>query len=253
MSPTALRVLNSSLLLAVGVLLFAFVGNLYAADPVVLQSPVHINVGGATFVDVQGNTWLADQDFDQSVGYGYVDLSATPSEAVGGPGLVIQGTANQMFGTARRGLDAYFVNLPNGTYDLTLSFAEVSGEITAAGQRVFNVFVEGAPSITAFDIFASPGAQIATSKFVPGVVATDEQIKMVFVAEAGLPILSGIKITKVVIPPTPTPAPTATIGPTPTPTPPPIAILHENVGGGDYVGADGTSWVGDGPYDPADG
>lgn len=254
MSPTTIRVLNSGLLLAVGVLLFAFVGNLYAAEPTVLESPVHINAGGAAFVDVQGNTWLADQSFDQSTGYGYVDLSATPSEAVGGPGIVVSGTANyQMFGTARQGLDAYFVNLPNGTYDLTLSFAEVSGDITAAGQRVFDVFVEGAHSIDSFDIFNALGAQIASSKFVPGVVVTDSQLKMVFVAQEGRPILSGIAVTKVVLAPTPTPPPTATIGPTPTPTPPPIAILHANVGGGDYVGADGTSWVGDGPYDPAKG
>ncbi|MDA1175151.1 MAG: malectin domain-containing carbohydrate-binding protein [Chloroflexi bacterium] len=255
MSPTTLRVLNSSLLLAVGVLLFAFVGNLYAADPAILESPVYINVGGIDFPDVQGNTWLADQSFDLSIGYGYVDLSATASEAVGGPGFVVKGTANyQMFGTARQGHDAYFVNVPNGTYDLTLSFAEVSGDITAAGQRVFDVFVEGVHSIDSFDIYSALGpGQIASNKFIPGIVVTDSQLKMVFVAQQGRPILSGIKITKVVIPPTPTPAPTATIGPTPTPTPPPIAILRANIGGGDYVGADGSSWVGDGPYDPAKG
>jgi hypothetical protein len=253
MSATTIRVLNSGLLLAVGILLFAFAGNLYAAESTVLELPVHINVGGATFPDVQGNTWLADQRFDQSTGYGYLDPSAAPSEAVGGPGIVVSGTSNPMFGTARQGLDAYFVNLPNGTYDVTLSFAEVSGDITAVGQRIFEVFVEGAPSIEDFDIFDSPGAQAAINKSILGVVATDGQIKIVFDATAGLPILSGIKITKVVIPPTPTPVPTATIGPTPTPVPPAVAILHANVGGGDFDGADGQSWVGDGPFDPVKG
>jgi hypothetical protein len=256
MSSTALRLLNSSLLLAVGVLLFVLVGNLRAADPAVLASPVYINVGGVVVGDVQGNTWLADQRFDLSTGYGYVDFSATSSESVGGPGIAVSGTANDaVFGTARQGHDAYVVNLPNGTYDLKLSFAEVSGDITAAGQRVFDVVVEGVSVsvLTAFDIYDRVGAQVATVKQVPGVVVTDSQLKMVFVAEQGLAVVSGIEITEVVLAPTPSPTPTATIGPTPTPTPAPVAVLHANVGGGDYTSADGTAWVGDGPYDAAKG
>jgi hypothetical protein len=254
MSSSAIRVLNSGLLLAVSVLLFAFVGNLRAADPVLMQSPVYINVGGDTVGDVQGNSWVADQRFDLTNGYGYVDFSSASSETVGGPGIVVSGTDNDaVFGTARQGHDAYVVRLANGTYDLKLSFAEVSGEIVASGERVFDVVVEGTTVLEAFDVFDRVGGQVATVKLIPGVIVTDSQLKIVFVASAGVAIVSAIEITEVVIAPTPTPAPTATTGPPPTPTPVPVAVLHANVGGGDYVGTDGTSWLGDKPYDPSRG
>jgi hypothetical protein len=254
MSPTTLRVVNLSLLLAVGALLFVFVGNLRAAEITLLQAPVYINVVGDSHVDQQSHTWRADQPFDLSTGFGYINSSVAASVAVGGPGIAVEGTVNDLvFGPARQGMDAYIVNLPNGTYDLNLLFAEVSGDITANGQRVFDVVVEGVTVLGNVDIYAALGPQKATIKLIPGVVVTDSQLKVVFSGVAGRALLSGIEITEVVLAPTPTPVPTATIGPTPTPTPVPIAVLHANVGGGDYVGSDGTSWIGDGPYDTAKG
>lgn len=48
----------------------------------------------------------------------------------------------------------------NGTYTVTLDFAEVYW--TAAGKRVFNVTIEGQPVLQNFDIYAAAGgAQIA--------------------------------------------------------------------------------------------
>jgi hypothetical protein len=151
-------VLNASLLLTVVTLLFLLVGRLRAADPVLLAAPAYINVGGAAIADVQGNLWLADQPFGASLAYGYVDFSSADSVSVGGPGIAVSGTDNDLVcGSGREGMDAYVVNLPNGTYDLTLHFAEVSGATTGDGQRVFDVFVEGEHVLAGLDIYAAVG------------------------------------------------------------------------------------------------
>jgi len=60
------------------------------------------------------------------------------------------------------------VNLPNGTYDLTLHFAEVSGAITGDGQLVFDVFVEGDFLLEHLDIYAAVAGQWASPKLVAG-------------------------------------------------------------------------------------
>ena len=91
------RVLNAGLLLTVVMLLVMLVGRLQAADPAVLTAPVYINVGGSAVADIQGNLWLADQAFSASMAYSYVDfVSSTSSVSVGGPGIVVSGTENDL-------------------------------------------------------------------------------------------------------------------------------------------------------------
>src|SRR5207248_3308467 len=51
---------------------------------------------------------------------------------------------------------SYAVSVPNGTYSVTLKFAEIYW--TAAGRRVFNVAINGKTVLTNFDILAQPGA-----------------------------------------------------------------------------------------------
>ena len=127
--------------MAVALLLLLFAGRLQAADPVELEAPLFINIGGGGYTDAFGNVWFTDREYGSTVGYGYVDFPDAGSVIIGGPGLVVTGTVyGRAFGEARQGLDAYQVNLPDGTYDVYLYFAEVSGQITDAGQRVQDVY-----------------------------------------------------------------------------------------------------------------
>ena len=112
-------------------------------------------------------------------------------------------------------MSAYVVNLANGTYDLTLHFAEVSGATTGDGQRVFDVFVEGDFVLEDLDIYTAVTGQWASSKPVAGVEVTDAQLKMAFIPKQGTATLSGISIAEVAIAPVVTPTPVL-----PTPTPP---------------------------------
>ena len=188
--------------------------------PALLNVPVRINVGGGAHTDTLGNDWLAGGALTDLLSYGYVRFDLDPT-LVGvrnlAPGLNVLGTdEDAIFASERFGMDAYAINLPNGSYDLTLHFAENFEQ--APGQRVFNVFVEGVFVFQALDVLTEAGFNYALTKQVPNVQVTDGQLKIVLVPLAGEPYLNGVEVVGAASPPpTPTPTPTATPGPTPTP------------------------------------
>ncbi len=51
---------------------------------------------------------------------------------------------------------SYLFTVPNGSYTVTLKFAELY--VTAAGQRLFDIVLDGTTVETAFDIYATAGA-----------------------------------------------------------------------------------------------
>lgn len=235
--------------MVVAALLLLFTGRLQAADPVELEAPLFINIGGDEYTDDFDNFWLADREYGSTTGYGFVDFINVESEPIGGPGVAVSGTVyDRSFGQAREGLDAYQVNLQNGKYDVKLYFAEVSGQTTAAGQRVLDVYIEGAKILDGYDIYDAVGPQAASSKLIQDVAVADGQLTIQFVTQLGLSVLSGVHVKLLEFDsPTPTPTPAAT--PTPTPRPSPVTFL--NTGGGRHVDADGNVWEADRPFSSA--
>ena len=72
----------------------------------------------------------------------------------------IAGTSDgTLYKTERYGNFSYDIPVPNGSYTVTLLFAEIYW--TSAGKRVFNVSVEGQPAIQGLDIYATVGANTA--------------------------------------------------------------------------------------------
>jgi Malectin domain/Viral BACON domain len=108
----------------------------------VAAQQVAINCGGAAFTGSDGTNWSADQYFTGG------DLAYTSYSISGAQDLYL-------YRSARRGLYgnfSYTIPIANGSYTLTLKFAEV--EYTNKGQRVFNVTVNGTPVLSHFDILA---------------------------------------------------------------------------------------------------
>lgn len=116
---------------------------------------------------------------------------------------------------------AYNVPVANGTYTVTLDFAEMY--FTGTGQRVFNVTLEGQTVLRDFDIFALAGAKAAVQRsFVVSV--SDATLNIVGTASVNNAKFSAIEIVGNGGPtPTPTPTPTATPASTSTPNPSPTA------------------------------
>lgn len=184
---------------------------------------VDINCGGSAYTGTDGTRWSADQYYNGG------DLLYS--------GNTISNTSDlTIYRSARAGLYgdfSYTIPVSNGSYNLSLLFAEI--QYSNPGDRVFNVLVNGAPVLTNFDIIASAGANTAVTKTFPVTVTSGAvQISVVGVTRRG--ILNAIRV-----------APTGTSGggggaPPPTTGAPVVSI---NCGGSAMTGLDGTAWSAD--------
>jgi hypothetical protein len=124
-------------------------------------SVVRIACGAtAAYTDHAGDVWAADTDFDGG-------MTNTNS-----PLITISNTMDgalynaQRYGAGAGGAVvsfAYAIPVPNGSYTVTLKFAETYRNAT--GQRVFDVSINGEKKLTAFDIIkAAGGANIANDQ-----------------------------------------------------------------------------------------
>ncbi len=160
--------------------LYAF-AIVYGAAPIVAQV-VNIDCGSASsYTAANGTVWQGDQDFaGGNRYYGGYPVSGTPD-----PGL---------YSWARVGYYgdfSYSIPIPNGSYILTLKFAEL--QYSAAGSRVFNVFVNGVQVLNNFDIVAAVGSLTAVDKPFP-VQVTNGIIEIDVKGVVNLGILNGIQI-----------------------------------------------------------
>jgi hypothetical protein len=108
-----------------------------------------VNAGGPAYTDSQGHVWSADENFTGGT------AAVTTSTITG----ALPASSDQtLYQSQRYGSPfSYTFNVPAGSYQLTLKFAETYW--TAAGQRTFNVSVNGTQVLTNFDIFATAGGQ----------------------------------------------------------------------------------------------
>lgn len=110
----------------------------------VVAPTVRVNSGGPAWVAPDGVQWLADTGFS-----GGRTGSVTAS---------ISGTTTpRLYQSARVGTFAYQFALPDGTYQVTLKFAELWA--SAAGRRKFAVDLNGVRVLNNFDIFAAAGGR----------------------------------------------------------------------------------------------
>jgi N-acetylneuraminic acid mutarotase len=103
---------------------------------------VRINAGGGAFTDSQGRAWAADKNFTG----GRTFATTQP----------INGTVEDpLYQTERYGNVTYQIPVASGTYQVVLHFAEIWW--TSAGQRVFDVTLEGILVLDNLDIWATVG------------------------------------------------------------------------------------------------
>ncbi len=143
-------------------------------------SPILVNAGGPAYTDSLAQVWSADEDFTGG--------------NTAGTALAIANTADPtLYRTERYGDFSYQFAVANGSYNVVLKFAEIYW--TTAGQRIFNVSINGTPVLTNFDIIAAAGAPLtAIDKTFP-VTVTNNQVTIQFTSgTADLPKISAIEI-----------------------------------------------------------
>ena len=207
-----------------------------------------VNSGGTYFLDSQGNLWDADQLWDGTWG-------ATGGTAKTSTKDVTNTTEDTLYQYRREITGEYRFNLPNGSYQVVLRFAEF--DVTKATDRVMRVTIEGVVVENSLSLFGLVGRYVGLDKTYQ-VSVTDGQLNIQFAIASGTkaPVVSAIAITQLA-PPTPTPTstptqtpcaacPTATPTVTPTPTATPLPYLQRvNSGGANFTDGQGQLWIAD--------
>ena len=161
------------------------------------SSSVLLNAGGPSYTATDG-PYTADQYFSGGSSFSTTNPIANTAD-------------DTLYQTERWGSGSslsYNIPLTNGTYDLTLKFAEIY--FTSAVRRVFDVLVEGTERIANLDVFqAAGGANTAYDTTLP-VTVTDGTLNILFRADISNTKVSAIKVVPAANPtPTPTASPTA--------------------------------------------
>ncbi len=171
----------------------------------VVSSVWRVNAGGALYPDSWGNTWSADTNFNSGTAHCVTNTVTNTGDS----GLY----QCERFGNTF----TYAFNVPAGSYQVTLKFAELYQ--TAAGARVFSVSINGATVLSGYDIFADTGSEyMAVSKVFNNISPVSGLITIQFgPATADNAQVCAIQINP--MPSTPTPTPTVTACGTPGITP----------------------------------
>jgi hypothetical protein len=177
--------------------------------PVSGTSAVRVNAGGGAYTDPAGRVWSSDSGFN--LGASYVT------------GASVSGTTTPALYQSEHWHNApfqYQVSLPNGSYNVNLKFAEIFFQ--NAGQRIFNVSINGAPALTNFDIVAQAGGAFKALDKQFTVNVTSGTIVIQFVPVLDNPKISAIEIV-----------------------PAPATAIRVNAGGGSYTDSTGVLWAAD--------
>jgi hypothetical protein len=143
------------------------------------------------YTDKAGNVWLADQVMETGRKWGAVDGLTVDRGDLG-----ITGTdAPKIYETERYSMEGYKFTVPNGKYTVRLHFAETYDGITAEGERIFSVTVNGQTVLKDFDPFKEGGGyQKPVVKTIKDVDVTDGQLDIGFTVNIQNPEINGIEI-----------------------------------------------------------
>jgi large repetitive protein len=117
-----------------------------------------VNAGGQSYTDANGLKYQADSRFSGGRTY------KTSAAIAGSPDAPLY--QSERYGKTF----SYSIPVPSGDYLVTLKFAEIYW--TQAGQRVFNVLVQGTTVLSKLDLVARVGPKAAYDVSVPAHVTT---------------------------------------------------------------------------------
>jgi len=171
--------------LAVGVLVAAMAG--CAAKPVYT-----ISCGAdEAYVDAEGKQWLADQMMVEGGDWGALDGETVVRDPVAIPGT----PAPEVYLTERYSMTGYEFKLDNGTYTVRLHFAETYEGILDAGERLFDVSLNGKVVLKGLDVFKEAGGpNKPLVKEFKGVEVIGGKLEIGFTPNVQNPEINGIEI-----------------------------------------------------------
>jgi hypothetical protein len=144
------------------------------------------------YVDNLGLTWSADRAYTAG-SWGYVGQSAAFSNA-----REIAGTSNDgLYQTARYawGSFGYRFDVPNGTYRVSLYFAEIY--FASQGRRRFNVSIEMQPELQNYDIVVAAGGWLIARAETFEAYVSDGHLDVDLAPVVGEPMINVLRVIKI--------------------------------------------------------
>ncbi|MDD2797378.1 MAG: glycoside hydrolase family 2 TIM barrel-domain containing protein [Bacteroidales bacterium] len=145
-------------------------------------------------------TWLADQPYVKG-SFGYVGGEMYRSKPwVSGFIDQIWGTRNvPLFQTIRVGSTGYRFDVPNGDYEVELSFTEpkLENQKILPLENVFDVIVNGELVLPSFNISENGGQLFAITKKIMTKVSANNGINIELKTQKGKSLISAIKVVKI--------------------------------------------------------
>ncbi len=131
--------------------------------------------------------FMKQQKWDMTQEYGTIG-GDTKTES----GIASSGVYSFLCNNGVEGVTFYRHRLKNGNYNLKMFFTET--EKTAAGERVFDVLVNGEEKISGLDIFSEAGVNNILEKTLTGINIVDNLLEIYFKPKSGLSLIHGIVI-----------------------------------------------------------
>jgi hypothetical protein len=143
---------------------------------------MRVNAGGGTTTDGAGNAWTADTGFLN--GYQYTTWQS-----------ITNTTDQALYQSARwnAGTLSASYAVPNGTYAVVLKFAE--NYLSSAGQRIFNIRINGNIVQTNFDIAQQAGGAFRAVDMTYTVTTSTGKIDIDLIPVLSNPSINGIQIS----------------------------------------------------------
>jgi uncharacterized protein (DUF608 family) len=142
-----------------------------------------VNAGGPAYVGKDGTQYVTDINASFDSGGTSYSTSSTITNTEDGT----------LYQTERYGDFTYTIPIANGTYEVTLKFAEIYW--TAPGSREFNVTIDDSLAISDFDIFKLAGQNSAYDVTIP-ITVTDGTLKIAFITIVDNAKLSALVVRK---------------------------------------------------------
>jgi hypothetical protein len=157
-----------------------------AIEVIKLESTaIRVNAGGKEYVDGSGRTWNADIGFNTGSTYAVTTaIAGTNDDPLYQSERLDFNTAPEL---------TYGFDVPNGTYQVKLHFAEIWSGAWAKGKRVFGIAIEDKTVESGLDIYAAVGANTALVKSYTASV-TDGRLQIDFVHKTQNPTVSAIEV-----------------------------------------------------------
>jgi hypothetical protein len=151
-------------------------------------NPIRVNAAGGAYTDSLAHLWSADTGFTGG------STALVPGRAIGNT------VDDTLYQSERYGSFSYSFTMPEGSYLVTLKFAETHyTNSVPSGQRLFNVAINGTTVLTNFDVkFSAGGPNIAVDRtFAVNAGAGSNNMQIAFIHVAGqpdLPMVDAIEI-----------------------------------------------------------